>query len=95
MYEDFCFLALGDFETEFTYGMDRLLEFYTKALMSEFPIRDRVAKDFVALVAAEAREGKRKAFMELRKAWRNGVTNLRNRKKLSGFMEKELKEELD
>jgi la-related protein 1 len=95
MYEEFCFLASEDFKIGSTFGIDRLLGFYSKALMSEFPIRDRVAKDYVALVTEESGVGKGKAFMELRRAWRNGATNLRNRKKLSGFMEAKLREELD
>lgn len=96
MYLEFHQLALEDASTNSTkIGIERLMDYYSKALASQYPIRQSVARDYVDLVKQERSNKTRPAFEQLRDAWRNGATNLKNRKKISDFVEAELRAELD
>jgi len=93
MYTEFAHLAFADGFASF--GMSCLLEYYSKALASDYPMHERVAMGYLELVISEDRAGTRAAFSTLKSAWRNGATNLKNRKKISDFMDSGFKAELD
>jgi len=93
MYAEFAQLAFADGFTSF--GMSCLLEYYSKALASETAMHERVAMGYLELVISEDRDGSRPAFTALKSAWRNGATNMKNRKRISDFMDADLKAELD
>jgi len=96
MYDEFSLLAYDDMvNRSSTFGMHRLQAYYHKAFISDFPIQDQVAMDYASFVQAEDRDGEYNALSNLRSAWRNGATNMRNRKKLGDYMNTELKAELD
>ena len=76
-------------------GLQNLLQFYSKSLASNNPIRERVVKDYVELVKNEPSKLEGMAFKQLRSAWRNGALNLKNRKKLADILDEQLKESLD
>lgn len=93
MYIEFAHLAFAEGFASF--GMDCLLEYYGKALASDYPMHERVAMGYLELVISEDCDGARPAFYQLKSAWRNGATNMKNRKKISDFMDADLKAELD
>ena len=96
MYDEFFLLAHDDMEKKSsTFGMHRLQAYYHKALVSDFLIQDQVAMDYASFVQAEDRFDEYDALSNLRSAWRNGATNMRNRKKLGEYMSSELKADLD
>nr|POE47412.1 putative hth la-type rna-binding protein [Quercus suber] len=76
-------------------GLQNLVKFYSQALLSHNPIRDRVVRDCVELVKNEPQILEGLAFKTLRSAWRNGALNLKNRKKLADMVQGPLKERLD
>lgn len=76
-------------------GMNNLIKYYSEALSSQHPIRDRVARHYVELVNAEDPGKDRPAYKQLRSAWRNGALNLKNRKRISDFVDTELRTELE
>nr|POE74818.1 putative hth la-type rna-binding protein [Quercus suber] len=76
-------------------GLQNLVKFYSQALLSHNPIRDRVLRDCVELVKSEPQILEGLAFKTLRSAWRNGALNLKNRKKLADMVQGPLKERLD
>jgi len=96
MYDEFSFLAHADMVYQASsFGMHRLQAYYHKAFVSDFLIPDQVAMDYASFVQSEDADGEYNALLNLRSAWRNGATNMRNRKKLGDYMNSELKAELN
>ena len=97
MYEEFHRLALEESsQRDSTTGMRSLLRFYDESILSQkFMSDDNVARDFVNLVKAEASKSERPLFAKLRAVWRNGAFNMKNRSKLTKFVDHELKAELE
>lgn len=96
MYGEFKFFANNDaHERHNATGMQNLVEFYYNALKSSSPIRDHIVKDYVNLVKAEPGIIQGLAFKELRRAWRDGALNLKNRKKLADIVDEELRVRLE
>ncbi|KAK4543654.1 hypothetical protein LTR36_005299 [Oleoguttula mirabilis] len=96
MYGEFKYYATNDGEERHNCtGLQSLVKFYAQALSSHNPIRDRLLKDYLALVNAEPPQLEGAAFKQLRSAWRNGALNLKNRKKLADLVDESLKERLE
>ena len=84
MYTEFHFYALEDASIRHNgAGIHCLIKFYDEALRSSNPIRERVAKDYVLLVANEPVVLEGAAFKQLRAALRDGALNLKNRKMIT------------
>ena len=97
MYEEFRQLAHEDVSRGMSdAGMKHLIAYYSEAVNNHRVIRDSVARHYVRLVAAEdATKADRPAFEQLLRAWLNGATPLKNRKKIMDWMSEDLKAELD
>lgn len=97
MYEEFHRLALEDVaQRESTTGMRSLLRYYDESILSQKTISDdNIARDFVDLVKVEKSKPERPAFSKLRAVWRNGAFNMKNRSKLTKFVDTDLKAELE
>lgn len=97
MYEEFRQLALEDAsQRESTFGLRNLLQYYDESILSQKTISDdNIARDFVDLVKLESNSKERPAFGKLRAVWRNGAYNMKNRSKLSKFLDPDLRSELD
>ena len=95
MYNEFRKYALEDATKGSTIGINNLIEFYGKSLSSQFAIRDRVARHYIGLVKDEDRDSDRSAFHQLRKQWRDGALNMKNRKRISDHVDRELRDELE
>ena len=97
MYEEFHRLALEDInQRESMTGMRSLLRFYDESILSQKAVSDDlVARDFIELVKAESSKSERPVFAKLRAVWRNGAFNMRNRSKLTKFVNDDLKTELE
>ncbi|KAF2145695.1 uncharacterized protein K452DRAFT_305669 [Aplosporella prunicola CBS 121167] len=97
MYDDFRRLALEDYAHRASdVGLKSLIKFYGEALSSQtVVIRERVAQHYVDLIKSESSEENKPAFNQLQAAWRNRKLNLKNRKKISAFIDEELKNSLD
>lgn len=96
MYEEFRQLAFEDLrQRQSDVGIKNLIQLYSESLASSSPIRERIAGDYVDVVKGEDPESERPAFKQLRAAWRNGALNMKNRKKISTFVDSELKAELE
>lgn len=95
MYNEFRQLAFQDSEQGCATGMNNLIKYYSEALSSQHPLRSRVARHYVELVKSESHGSDRPAFEQLRMAWRNGALNMKNRKKISDYVDADLKAELD
>lgn len=97
MYEEFRQLALEDAsQRESMTGLRSLLQYYEESILGQKPVSDdNVARDFVELVKLETNSKERPAFSKLRAAWRNGAWSMKNRSKLSKFIDPDLKSELD
>ncbi|KAI9719861.1 MAG: hypothetical protein M1828_006082 [Chrysothrix sp. TS-e1954] len=96
MYEEFRQCAHEDVEVrQSNTGMASLTQYYGEALNSQQTIRDRVVDDYVRLVKDEDASQDRRAFKQLRSAWRNGALNLKNRKKISDSVDDDLRVELE
>ena len=96
MYDEFRRLAFEDFSERMSdVGLQNLIKFYSESLHSQTMIRERVARHFVDLVRLESSQTDRPAFKKLRSAWRNGALSLKNRKKISVFIDQDLREALE
>ena len=97
MYEEFHQLALEDAShREYTIGLQELLKYYDKSILSQNTIPDdNIARDFVDFVKLESNSRERPSFGKLRVVWRNGAYNMKNRSKLSKFLDPDLRSELD
>lgn len=76
-------------------GINNLIKYYSEALSSNHPIRERVARHYIELVNNEDPGKDRPAFKQLRSAWRNGALNIKNRKRVSDLVDAELRSELE
>ena len=96
MYDEFRNLAFEDVTKKASIvGLQNLIKFYSESLHSQTIIRERVARHFVELVKVESLETERFAFKKLRSAWRNGALDLRNRKRISAYIDPDLREALE
>ena len=97
MYEEFHRLAVEDATRwDSTTGMRNLLRFYDESILSQKAVSDdKVAQDFVDLIKTERSKSERPVFAKMRSAWRNGAFNMRNRSKLTKFVDSDLKVELE
>lgn len=97
MYEEFHQVALEDAsQRESTIGLQELLKYYDKSILSQNTIPDdNIARGFVDLVKLESNSRERPSFGKLRAVWRNGAYNMKNRSKLSKFLDPDLRSELD
>ena len=96
MYDEFRLFAFEDNrERASDLGLKNLLKYYDQALNNDRPIRERIARHYVDLVKTEMGEPDRPGFKQLRAAWRNGALNMRNRKRLTHFIDAELKTALE
>ncbi|KAK3700968.1 hypothetical protein LTR37_015674 [Vermiconidia calcicola] len=83
MYSEFKHYANEDANQRHTFtGLHNLVQFYSKSLLSDSLIRDRVVKDYVELVKNEPPRMEGAAWKQLCSVWRNGAFNIKNRKKL-------------
>ena len=76
-------------------GMKNLVQYYDESMLSKNVIADHIAHDFVDLVLSEQSGKERPGFDKLRAAWRNGATNMKNRKKIDNIIRPELKAQLE
>ncbi|KAL6717922.1 hypothetical protein ACLMJK_004007 [Lecanora helva] len=97
MYQEFHQLALEDTNQHTSsIGMSNLLQFYDESILSQKSVSDdNIARDFVDLVKAESQKSERPSFVKLRAVWRNGAFNMRNRSKLTKFVDSDLKADLE
>ena len=97
MYGEFRRLASEDAtERGSTIGMQSLLQYYCESILSQKTVADdNIAQDFVTLVKIESSETERPAFARLRAKWRDGAFNMKNRHKLTKFIDADLKAELE
>ncbi|KAJ9663739.1 hypothetical protein H2201_005460 [Coniosporium apollinis] len=95
MYDEFRSLAFEDFQNGSVVGMNNLVRYYGHALTSEIVIRERIARHYVDLVKWENPDQEKPAFKQLRSAWRNGALNMKNRKRISGYVDADLRAALE
>ncbi len=97
MYKEFHRLALEDAtQRDSQTGMRSLIRFYDESILSQKAISDdTIARDFVDIVKMESSLNERPTFTKLRAVWRNGAFNMRNRSKLTKFVDADLKAELE
>ena len=76
-------------------GLKNLVQYYDESMLGQKVISDEIARDFVNLVKSESAGKERPAFDKLRAAWRNGATNMKNRKKIDNIVDAELKVQLE
>ncbi|KAL9604516.1 MAG: hypothetical protein Q9219_000481 [cf. Caloplaca sp. 3 TL-2023] len=96
MYLEFRQTALEDAEKHGSnVGLRNLIQYYNESVIGQKIVSDIIATDFVNLVKSESTEKERPAFAKLRAAWRNGVFNMKNRKKLDSIFDPSLKTELE
>jgi la-related protein 1 len=100
MYSEFRKYAYEDAEQKAMAGIANLISYYDEILNSKKKvIPETLAAHYVELVKyeqsnAESKDN-RQAFSKLRAAWRNGALDLKSRKKIDGFLDLTLKEELE
>ena len=95
MYNEFRKFAFEDAARGSITGVTHLIEFYGKSLSNQSTIRERVARHYAGLVKREGSDSSRAAFQQLRKQWRDGALNMKNRKRISEYIDTELKAELE
>jgi la-related protein 1 len=96
MYAEFRHLAFADVaQRHSTTGMSNLIKYYSEALASQIPIRERVGRDFVELVQSEKAEGEQLAFSQLRDSWQSTSFNASNRQRFGDMIDADLKTELE
>jgi hypothetical protein len=97
MYGEFRQFALEDFaQRGSTTGMQSLLQYYFESILSQKTVADdNIARDFVNMVKDETPNAERPAFAKLRAKWRDGAFNMKNRHKLTKFIDTNLKAELE
>ena len=96
MYEEFRQLAFDDATRRSNKtGVMNLIDYYDASILGDKVVPDELVRDYVELVQVELTREDKVAFEKLRSAWRNGVMNLRNRKKLDKVADASLKADLD
>ncbi|KAK8193285.1 uncharacterized protein BKA78DRAFT_294668 [Phyllosticta capitalensis] len=95
MYHEFRRLALEDAAHRATdEGLKSLIKYYSEAFTSHIEIREHVAQHYVELVQSENPHENRPTFQQFRSDWRSGDVTSKNRKKISAFMDDDLKASL-
>lgn len=96
MYEEFRRTAFEDAnQRDSMVGLKNLVQYYDEATLGQKVMTDGIARDYVDLVQGEGAGQEQPAFDKLRSAWRNGATNMKNRKKIGDFLDPELKAKLE
>lgn len=97
MYKEFHRLAWEDAtQRDSQTGMRSLIRFYDESVLSQKAISDdNIARDFIDIVKTESSSTERPIFTKLRAVWRNGAFNMRNRSKLTKFVDADLKADLE
>lgn len=96
MYREFRQMALEDAKKrDSSVGMKNLVQYYDESMLGQKVITDEIAHEFVDLVKSESLSKRRPAFDKLRAAWRNGATNMKNRKKIDKIVDADLKAQLE
>ena len=97
MYGEFRQLAMEDVaQRDSTTGLQSLLQYYYESILSQKTVADdSIARDFVSVVKDETLDTERPAFNKLRAKWRDGAFNMKNRHKLTKFIDADLKAELE
>lgn len=96
MYEEFCQTAFEDAnQRDSKVGLQNLVQYYDASMLGQKLMTDGISRDYVNLVKNEGTGAERPAFDKLRSAWRNGATNMKNRKKIGDFLDNELKARLE
>ncbi|KFX93511.1 hypothetical protein V490_04801 [Pseudogymnoascus sp. VKM F-3557] len=96
MYEEFRRCAFEDSARGAMFGVNLLVTYYDEVLNSKKrTIPEVFARHFVELVRGEDKSAGRPAFTRLRAAWRNGALDMKSRKKVDGFVDAGLREELE
>lgn len=96
MYEEFRQMTFDDANKRNSMvGMTNLVQYYDESMLGQKIISDDIARDFVDLVKSEGSSKEKPAFDKLRAAWRNGATNMKNRKKIGNIIDADLKAQLE
>ncbi|KAI4721005.1 hypothetical protein E4T48_02712 [Aureobasidium sp. EXF-10727] len=96
MYAEFRHLAFADAaQRHNSTGIANLIKYYSEALASQIPIRERVGRHFIELLQSEKAGVERVAFSQLRESWRSTSFNAANRKKFGDMIDADLKAELE
>jgi len=96
MYDEFRQIALEDVEQNLSdVGMRNLIKYYGESLSSQTTIREHIARHYVDVVKSDNADVSRPALKQLRSAWRNGALNLKSRKKISDFIDDDLRNLLE
>lgn len=96
MYEEFRRMSFDDANKRNSMvGMTNLVQYYDESMLGQKIISDNIAHDFVDLVKSEGSSKEKPAFDKLRAAWRNGATNMKNRKKIGSIIDADLKAQLE
>ena len=96
MYEEFRRIAFEDADLrDSKVGLKNLVQYYDESMLGQKVMSDDIARDYVVLVKGEISGHERPAFDKLRSAWRNGATNMKNRKKIDNILDAELKAKLE
>lgn len=96
MYAEFRHFAFSDASQRHNLtGISNLIKYYSEALASQIPIRERVGRHFVELVKSENVGSERLAFHQLRESWRSESFNVENRKRFGNMMDADLKKEVE
>lgn len=97
MYDEFRKVAHEDASrAQSDTGMKHLLSYYKEALSNKRPMAERVARHYAQMVQNEDRSSDvRPVFEQLKRQWRDGATDFKNRNKIGRIMEKDIRRELD
>ncbi|THY94061.1 hypothetical protein D6C92_05070 [Aureobasidium pullulans] len=96
MYAEFRHLAFVDAaQRHNSTGITNLIKYYSEALASQIPIRERVGRHFAEMLHSERTGGERVAFIQLRDSWRSASFNVNNRKRFGDMIDADLKTELE
>lgn len=96
MYEEFRRTAFEDAnQRDSKVGLKNLVQYYDESMLGPKIMSDEIARDYVNLVKSEGSGTERPAFDKLRSAWRNGATNMKNRKKIDNVLDADLKARLE
>ena len=97
MYQEFRELASDDAEHDGpNNGMKDLMKYYSQSVLSARTIMDdNIVRDFVEHIKAERSDKERPMFAKLRNVWRNGAWDMKNRHKVTKFLDADLSAELD
>ena len=96
MYDEFRRTAFEDAsQRDSKVGLKNLVQYYDESMLGQKVMSDDIARDYVDLVKSEGCGPDRPAFDKLRSAWRNGATNMKNRKKIGDVLDADLKAKLE